>query len=121
MVADDSLVVVSIGSFLIIVITCLARTGPYFQPTETVFEHFVNESGWPNGVAFLTGLVSPNYMYAGIDGAIHLAEECQNAAVVVPRALMSTLVIGFLTSFVFAIAMLYCTNDFGAVISTATG
>jgi choline transport protein len=115
------LVVVSIGSFVAIVVTCLARTGPNFQSTEVVFETFVNESGWADGVAFLTGLVSPNYMYAGIDGAIHLAEECKNASVVVPRALMSTITIGFVTSFIFAIAMLYCTNDFDAVVSTATG
>jgi choline transport protein len=82
---------------------------------------FLNESGWVDGVAFLTGLVNPNYMYAGIDGAIHLAEECKNAAVVVPRALMSTIIIGFVTSFIFAIVMVYCTNDMNAVISTTTG
>ncbi|KAJ5174067.1 uncharacterized protein N7500_001998 [Penicillium coprophilum] len=57
------------------------------------------------GVAFLTGLVTPNYMYAGIDGALHLAEECQNANTVVPRALMSTLLIG----------------DLNAVVTSATG
>jgi choline transport protein len=60
-------------------------------------------------------------MYAGIDGAIHLAEECKNAAVVVPWALMSTISIGFVTSFIFAIVMLYCTDDLQAVVSTATG
>lgn len=60
-------------------------------------------------------------MYAGIDGALHLAEECQNASKVVPRALMSTLLIGFVTSFAFMIAMLYCTNDLDAVVSSTTG
>jgi choline transport protein len=86
-----------------------------------VWTTFLNESGWVNSIAFLTGLVNPNYMYAGIDGAIHLAEECRNAAVVVPRALLSTITIGFVTSFIFAIVMLYCTNDLQAVVSTATG
>jgi choline transport protein len=103
------------------VITCLVRTGPNFQATDAVFGRFGNESGWIDGVALLTGLVSPNYMYAGIDGAIHLAEECKNAVVVVPRALMSTITIGFVTSFIFAVVMLYCTRDFDAVVSTATG
>ena len=86
-----------------------------------VWHTFLNDSGWTNGVAFLTGLVNPNYMYAGIDGAIHLAEECKNAAVVVPRALMSTIIIGFVTSFIFAITMVYCIKDLEAVVSTATG
>jgi choline transport protein len=112
---------VSIGGFLLIVITCIARTAPNFRPTELVWTVFLNESGWSDGVAFMTGLVSPNYMYAGIDGAIHLAEECKNAAVVVPRALMSTICIGFVTSLIFSITMIYCTSDLQAVVSTATG
>jgi choline transport protein len=60
-------------------------------------------------------------MYAGIDGAIHLAEECKNAAVAVPQALMSTMIIGFVTSFAFAVVMLYCTNDLEAAVETETG
>jgi choline transport protein len=64
--------------------------------------------------------VNSNYMYAGIDGVIHLAEECKNAAVVVPCALMGTIFIGFVTSLIFAIVMVYCTNDFEAVVSTPT-
>ncbi|EUC27995.1 hypothetical protein COCCADRAFT_9547 [Bipolaris zeicola 26-R-13] len=112
---------VSISSFFVIIITCLARTAPHFQPTKSVWATFLNESGWSNGVAFLTGLVSPNYMYAGIDGAVHLAEECKNPGVVVPRALMSTVSIGFVTSFIFAIIMMYCTSDLEAVVTTATG
>lgn len=114
-------VVVSICSFLAITITCLARSAPHFRSTDLVWTTFLNQSGWTDGVAFLTGLVSPNYMYAGIDGAIHLAEECKNAAVVVPRALMSTIVIGFITSFIFSIVMMYCTTDLEAVVTTATG
>ncbi|KAH8678445.1 amino acid/polyamine transporter I [Xylariales sp. PMI_506] len=111
----------SIFSFLAITITCLARASS-FQTSEFVWKTFINESGWSSdGVAFLIGLVSPNYMYAGIDGALHLAEECKNAAVVVPRALMSTITIGFITSFIFMIAMIYSAQDFDAVISTATG
>lgn len=114
-------VFVSIASFLAIIITCLARTAPNFQSTDLVWTIFLNESGWSNGIAFLTGLVSPNYMYAGIHGAVHLAEECKNPAMVVPRALMSTVFIGFITSFIFAIIMMYCTSNLEAVVSTPTG
>ncbi|GAB1201091.1 hypothetical protein APSETT444_010478 [Aspergillus pseudonomiae] len=57
----------------------------------------------------------------GIDGALHLAEECQNATTAVPRALMSTLVIGFITSFAFMVTMLYCTSDLDAVVASSTG
>lgn len=115
-------VVVTIASFLVIVITCVARTSPNYEPSTAVWATFLNDSGWSSGgVAFLTGLVTPNYMYAGIDGALHLAEECKNASTVVPRALMSTLSIGFVTSFSFMVAMLYCTNDLDAVVQSKTG
>jgi choline transport protein len=82
----------------------------------------MNNSGWSSdGIVFLTGLVNANYIYSGIDGAIHLAEECKNAAVAVPRALMSTTIIGFITSFSFVVAMVYSMADFDAVLSTPTG
>ncbi|KIW91014.1 uncharacterized protein Z519_07908 [Cladophialophora bantiana CBS 173.52] len=113
-------IVITLTGFVTIIITCLARA-PTKQTSEFVWTNFVNESGWPAGISFLTGLVSPNYMYAGIDGAIHLAEECKQAEKVVPRALVSTLTIGFITSFMFAVSMTYCITDFDAVLGTPTG
>lgn len=100
--------------------TCLAIASPK-QSTEVVWTNFINESGWDDGISFLTGLVSPNYIYAGIDGAIHLCEECKEPSKDVPRAIVSTLSIGFITSFVFAISMVYCITDFQGVLETPTG
>lgn len=119
-IANRKLVFLTLTGFLVIVVTCLARATPK-QSSEIVWTSFVNDSGWSSGITFLTGLISPNYMYAGIDGAIHLCEECKNAAQVVPRAIVSTLVIGFVTTFTFAVAMVYCIEDFDAVIATPTG
>ncbi|OJJ36973.1 hypothetical protein ASPWEDRAFT_58694 [Aspergillus wentii DTO 134E9] len=112
---------ITLASFLVITITCVARSSSNYGSSRDVWDNFLNSSGWSSGVAFLTGLVSPNYMYAGIDGALHLAEECENAAAVVPRALLSTITIGFITTWPFMIAMLYCTDDLNAVVSSATG
>lgn len=112
----------TLASFFVITITCVARSSSNYQFSVSVWGTFVNDSGWSSGgVAFLTSLVTPNYMYAGIDGALHLAEECKNASTVVPRALMSTLLIGFASSFTFMVAMLYCTSDLDGVVSSATG
>jgi choline transport protein len=108
-------------SFVAIFISCLAVSSPK-QASNYVWTYFLNaETGWPDGVVFLTGLVNPNYMFAGIDGAIHLAEDCINAKTAVPHALFATLMIGFFTSFVFAIAMLYSIADYDAVLTTITG
>ncbi|KAJ5087911.1 hypothetical protein N7456_011527 [Penicillium angulare] len=112
---------VSLSSFFIILVTSLSCT-PKMQSSEFVWTTFINESGWSSGgISFLAGMINPNYIYAGIDGAIHLAEECGNSKVAVPFALMSTLGIGFVTSFVFVMAMLYSLTDLNAVINTRTG
>ncbi|ODM23285.1 hypothetical protein SI65_00874 [Aspergillus cristatus] len=111
--------VVSLTSFLAILVTCLALS-PQRQTSEIVWTTFTNKSGWPsNGIAFLTGLINLNYVYAGIDGAVHLAEECSNPSTAVPYALMSTLIIGFATSFPFVIAMLYTMTDMDSVTSAS--
>ncbi|OBT56539.1 hypothetical protein VE04_03247 [Pseudogymnoascus sp. 24MN13] len=109
----------SLLCFIIFFITCLAIAGPK-QPNEYVWNTFVNDSGWPDGIVFLTGLVNPNFMYSGLDGAIHLAEDCINASTAVPQALMATIVIGFVTTFAFVVAMFYCISDFDAVLMTPT-
>jgi choline transport protein len=66
-------------------------------------------------------MANPNFLYAGIDGAVHLAEEVTGATKTVPRALFSTIVIGFVTAFPFVVAMLYTIEDFAKVIDSATG
>jgi choline transport protein len=111
----------SVATFFVVTVTCLARA-PHFQSHESVWVTFTNRTGWKNdGVVFLTGILSPGYIYAGLDGAIHLAEESKNAAVAVPRALLSTWLVGFLTSFVVAIATMYRAQDFDAIATTPTG
>ena len=67
------------------------------------------------------GLVNPNYGFGGLDGAIHLAEDCVNATKIVPLATIFSIVTAVVTTFFFAVAMLYCINDIGSVISTRTG
>ncbi|KAF7718131.1 Amino acid transporter [Penicillium ucsense] len=111
----------SIFSFVVIVITCLAKSTDK-QTSRFVWTTFINESGWgSDGIVFLTGLITPNYMFGGLDGVLHLAEECTNAATAVPRALMSTVAIGCISSFVFAVSMLYSLSNFDEVLGTITG
>lgn len=115
------LVVLSLSLFLVVSVVCLARSSPK-QSSNFVWNTFVNETGWKSkGVVFLTGMINPNYMYAGIDGAIHVAEECQTPARTVPYALLSTLSIGFVSAFLFVIAMAYSITEWDQVLATPTG
>lgn len=112
------LVFFSLLGFFVVTVTCLARSKQK-QDNSFVWTTFVNETGWSSrGIVFLTGLLNPNFIYSGLDGAIHLAEECTHAASTIPRALMSTILIGFVSAFTFSVAMLYSFTELEPVLSS---
>lgn len=59
-------------------------------------------------------------MFVGLDGALHLAEDCQNPTKVVPQAIMSTVMIGAVAAFLFSVGMSYSIVDLDAVLETRT-
>lgn len=116
-------VILSLMTFLAITITC-----PILSPdsahidSHAVWTQMTNGSnGWPDGIAYLTGLSTPQFMLSGLDAALHLAEECLEAEKIVPRAVMVTVLVGFLTAFPFAIAAVYSWKDIAATLDDPTG
>ncbi|OOF91563.1 hypothetical protein ASPCADRAFT_9487 [Aspergillus carbonarius ITEM 5010] len=113
--------ILSISTFLAIIITCPVRSSAKVNTSET-WSQFVNGSGgWPDGISFLTGLSTPQFMFSGLDAALHLAEECLEPARIVPKALIVTVTVGLLTGFPFAIAILYSYSNVESSLSTPTG
>jgi choline transport protein len=108
--------VLTVTTFAVVTITCVARSTK--QGSDAVWTSFDNTTGWPSAVAFLTGLSTPCFMYAGIDSTLHLAETCENPRKVVPRALMTTVVVGLVTGFSFSVAMCYGITDLSALVNT---
>ncbi|KAH6608591.1 Amino acid transporter [Trichoderma cornu-damae] len=96
----------TLSTFVAVSVVCLARGDK--QPSSWVWTNFQPSSGWTPAVSFLTGLSTHAYMFGGLDAALHLAEETLDASKTVPKALMSTIGIGFLSGFVFSVAMTYC-------------
>lgn len=111
------IVALTLTLFITTAITLLARSSPK-APTEFVWGTFINETGWGDGLCFLSGLLTTSFMYAGIDATLHLAEECQNPRKVVPRATMLAVTIGFFTAFPFSIIILYSITDIDAILET---
>lgn len=112
----------SLAAFIAVFVTSLSRAESYSSSSFVWTYYPDHDWTWDSrGLVFLTGMANPNFMYAGIDGAIHLAEECTDATKTVPRALFSSIVIGFVTAFPFAIAMLYCLTDIDKVMEDLTG
>lgn len=91
-------------------------------PSATfIFKDFENTTGWSSAaLSFIVGLINPLWAFAGIDSATHMVDEVGQvaAATLVPRAIMGTIVIGFITSFTYAIGMFYCITDSDSVISS---
>ena len=66
---------ISLISFTVILITVPA-TAPTHADAKFVFTNFVNSTGWAsNGLAFIVGLINPNWVFACLDSAPHMAEE----------------------------------------------
>ncbi|KAK4861972.1 hypothetical protein LT330_003110 [Penicillium expansum] len=104
-------------TFIISVVTCLVRADK--QSSRFVWTEFDNNTGWPNGIAFLTGLVTPCFMFGGLDATLHLAEEVENPQRNIPRALISTVSIGFITGFCFSVGMSYTIKDLDTLLSSS--
>ncbi|KAA8910655.1 hypothetical protein TRICI_004089 [Trichomonascus ciferrii] len=106
----------SIVSFFVTLIVCLSRTDSHLD-TTTVWTTFMNSTGWTNnGIVFMTGLLNPAFMYNGLDSAVHLAEECIHPNRAVPRALVSTILVGFVTAFIYPITMAYSISDLDEIL-----
>ncbi|KAL1407660.1 hypothetical protein Q8F55_007093 [Vanrija albida] len=110
--------VLSNAVFLAILITVPA-TAPTHQPSSFVWTQWQNESGWSNRfVVAATGLVNPAFIWSGIDGAVHIAEDCLNPARTVPLALLSSIALGFVTGLAMSIALLYSVQDVAAAAAS---
>ena len=115
------IVLLSISTFLAITITCPARSSIQLD-SSYVWTQFANGSGgWPDGISFLTGLSTPQFMLSGLDATLHLAEECLQPERIVPKAVIVTVIVGFLTAFPFSIAIIYSYKDIELSLTTPTG
>ncbi|KAI9702962.1 MAG: hypothetical protein M1836_008176 [Candelina mexicana] len=57
----------------------------------------------------------------GADAAVHMSEEIDNAAVNVPRAILTTMLLNGLMGFAMVLAVLFCLGDIDRVIKSPTG
>ncbi|KAI7776986.1 hypothetical protein LA080_004281 [Diaporthe eres] len=77
--------------------------------SAAVFNNFYNLGDWQTqGLSFCIGLLGNVFAFLGADGAIHMAEEIRNAAVVIPRSLLTGLAINGALGFSMLIVTLYC-------------
>lgn len=112
----------SIGGFVIISITVLACASPNYASAEFVFTNFINETGWPDGIAWLLGLLQGGFGITGYDAVAHMIEEIPNASVEGPKIMIYCVCIGTFTGFIFLMVLLFVSGgDTEAIISSSAG
>lgn len=94
-----------------IIVTLFAMSGKKGAAGSTIFTSSVSDietniSGWPTGVAFIMGMNGPNWCFSCLDVATHLAEEIPSPAHNIPRALLWTVAIGFLSGLALVVSLL---------------
>ncbi|KAG9096432.1 hypothetical protein FS749_008508 [Ceratobasidium sp. UAMH 11750] len=92
------------------------------QSAKFVFATFVNETGWENNViAFIVGLINPNWSFACLDVATHMAEETPNPERMIPISILATVGIGLVSALGYSIAVFFSMTDLAGITGTATG
>lgn len=87
-----------------------------------VFATSLNEGGWPTqGLSYCVGFIGNVATFVGADASVHLAEEVENAARNIPRAIITSMCINGCVGFVMMITLLFCLGDLDTVLGTATG
>ena len=61
----------SVTGFVVISITVLACAAPNYSSAEFVFTEFISETGWPDGIAWLLGLLQGGLGMTGFDAVAH--------------------------------------------------
>ncbi|KAF4627810.1 hypothetical protein G7Y89_g10344 [Cudoniella acicularis] len=98
-----------LGFFAILI--PLISMGPHGDASD-VFTVFVNGGAWPTmGVSFMIGMVSTVWNFLGADGAVHMSEEVHNAAVVVPWAIIFSILLNGALGFGMLLAALFRLGD----------
>jgi choline transport protein len=65
----------SIAGFVIISITLLACAAPDYATGRYVFATWINETGWPDGIAWLLGLLQGGLGLTGFDAVAHMVRQ----------------------------------------------
>ncbi|KAI1313257.1 amino acid transporter [Xylaria venustula] len=97
----------------------------YLSPhrnAEQVFTEFMNGGGWQTqGLSFFIGIIAAVFNFLGADGAVHMSEEILNADIIVPRAMVFSVLLNGALGFGILIAILFCLGDVDMALASPTG
>lgn len=112
--------VVHVSGFLAIVITLWA-TAPRRTAADALL-NFTNEGGWSStGLSAMVGLLAPTAVLVGYDCSVHMSEEIRDASIVLPRAIMGSVILNVSILFVVIITICFTLGDPAEALASPTG
>ncbi|KAH8588119.1 amino acid permease-domain-containing protein [Bisporella sp. PMI_857] len=114
-----------IGLVIVIIMIPASVTGteetPKFFPSKQVWS-IQNGTDWPDGVAVLMSFIAIIWTMSGyVDAPFHLSEECSNANVAAPRAIVMTSGFGGLAGWALQLVVAYTVIDITEVMDSDLG
>lgn len=117
----------NIIALVITIITIPAATNrpsqnlPRFTKSSTVWGNFYEGTDFPNGVATLMSFIAVIWTMSGYDAPFHLAEECSNANIASPRAIVITSGVGGLMGWFLQVVVAYTVISIDDVLDSDLG
>ncbi|PHH77526.1 hypothetical protein CDD80_503 [Ophiocordyceps camponoti-rufipedis] len=111
----------ALGGLVLTSITIVSCTAPDFQGGAFVYGGFINDVGWPDGLAWMLGLLQGSFALTGYDATAHMIEEMPDPQHHGPRVMLYAVGIGVVTGFFFVSCLLFCVHDVQQVVNAPYG
>ncbi|KAF2146460.1 uncharacterized protein K452DRAFT_282626 [Aplosporella prunicola CBS 121167] len=98
-----------------------ARGLPRFTPSSEVWGSVYKGMEFPAGLRILASFISVIWTMSGYDSPFHLSEECTNANVASPRAIVLTSAVGGLFGWFLQLVVAYTVVDIGGALDSDLG
>ncbi|KAJ5044927.1 GABA/polyamine transporter [Penicillium rubens] len=106
---------------VLVMIPANTKNSPKFTPSKQVWGEITNLTDFPDGVAVLMTFVGVIWTMSGYDSPFHLSEECSNANIASPRAIVLTSGVGGLMGWFLQLVVAYTVLDIEAVLDSDLG
>jgi choline transport protein len=100
------------GCLLLTFFIGLFSASDNMQTPEDFFTRFHNTSGWSSGIAVLIGINSLNWCFSCLDAIVHLSDEIPQPQKNIPKALIWSIVVGFVTGLMIIFAFGFNATDY---------
>jgi amino acid transporter len=94
---------------------------PRFSPSSDVWADIYPGTAFPPGIRVLMSFIGVIWTMSGYDSPFHLAEECSNAALAAPRAIVLTSATGGVFGWFLQLVVAYTVVDIGGVLDSGLG